>query len=92
MPPLIAYCHNDACWPQALIDVPLPTHVGTRSETRSGSRLKHTPRNHDGGSSMRNMALAALLLAAPQSASAANVNGSGAMALAALIAEYSPLP
>ena len=40
---------------------------------------------------MRNMALAALLLAAPQSASAANVNGSGAMALAALIAEYSPL-
>ena len=41
---------------------------------------------------MRNMALAALLLAAPQSASAANVNGSGAMALAALIAEYSPLP
>ena len=41
---------------------------------------------------MRNVAWAALLLAAPQSASAANVNGSGALALAALIAEYSPLP
>ena len=40
---------------------------------------------------MRNMALAALLLAAPHGASAANVNGSGALALAALIAEYSPV-
>jgi len=40
---------------------------------------------------MRNIALAALLLAAPHGASAANVNGNGALALAALIAEYSPL-
>ena len=40
---------------------------------------------------MRNMVLAALLLAPPQSAFAANVNGNGALALAALIAEYSPL-
>ena len=40
---------------------------------------------------MRNMALAALVLAAPQSPSAANVDGNGALALAALVAEYSPL-
>ena len=40
---------------------------------------------------MRNMVLAALLLAPPQSAFAANVNGNGALALAALTAEYSPL-
>ena len=40
---------------------------------------------------MRNMVLAALLLASPQSASAANVDGNGALALAALIAEHSPL-
>ena len=40
---------------------------------------------------MRNMVLAALLLASPQSASAANVNGNGALALAGLVAEYSPL-
>jgi len=40
---------------------------------------------------MRNMVLAALLLASPHSASAANVDGNGALALAALIAEHSPL-
>jgi hypothetical protein len=40
---------------------------------------------------MKYMLLAALLLASPQSASAANVSGSGALALAAIIAEYSPL-
>jgi hypothetical protein len=37
------------------------------------------------------MVLAALLLASPQSASAANVDGNGALALAALIAEHSPV-
>jgi hypothetical protein len=41
---------------------------------------------------MRNMVLAALLLAIPQSASAANVDGNGALALAALVAEYTPPP
>ena len=41
---------------------------------------------------MRNMALVVLiLLAANQSASAANVSGNGALSLAALIAEHSPL-
>jgi hypothetical protein len=40
---------------------------------------------------MRKLVLAALLLALPQSASAANVDGNGALALAALIAEHSPL-
>lgn len=40
---------------------------------------------------MRNVMLAALLLATPQSASAANVDGNGALALAALVAENSPL-
>lgn len=40
---------------------------------------------------MRNMVLAAVLLASPQSASAANVDGNGALALAGLVADYSPL-
>ena len=39
---------------------------------------------------MRNMVLAALLLASPQSASAANVDGNSALALAGLVADYSP--
>jgi len=40
---LIASCLQDACRHQGLIDVPSPTHVGTRSETRSGISLKTHP-------------------------------------------------
>jgi hypothetical protein len=40
---------------------------------------------------VRNMVLAALLLASPQSASAANIDGNSALALAGLVADYSPL-
>jgi len=40
---LIASCLQDACRHQGLIDVPSPTHVGTRSETRSGISLETYP-------------------------------------------------